>query len=232
MGSTQFAKYIPGNIAQHVARISLALRYGMKTGVFTTSVFVETVLAILACLAVGGMLAVANPTIWSVVASRISLSGTHPIVLALIILLICAGLVSPLRGKLLTYYQRSVSALRSIRTGTLLLVFVAYSCNYLLVGVGLSLIAESMEIANILSYSILTAAFAWAWIIGFFAPGAPAGLGVREGILVLIFNQFTDETTVLSLVVVLRFVTLLGDLLWFLVSSIGLAVNSHRQSNA
>ena len=234
MGSTQLAKYVPGNIAQHIARVSLALKQGMKTGAFTTSVAVETALAILACLVVASTLAIANPMIWSVIAPHLSPSDIQPILLALILIVDMAFLVmlSPLKDSVITYSRRGLSAVLMIRPLTLLLTITAYACNYLLIGAGLFLLAQSMGVANILNYSILTAAFAWAWIVGFLAPGAPAGLGVREGILALIFNQFADEATVLTLVIVLRLVTLMGDCVWFIISSIGLTINSHRQSNA
>ena len=123
MGSTQLAKYVPGNIAQHIARVSLALKQGMKTGAFTTSVAVETALAILACLVVASTLAIANPMIWSVIAPHLSPSDIQPILLALILIVGMAFLVmlSPLKDSVITYSRRGLSAVLMIRPLTLLL---------------------------------------------------------------------------------------------------------------
>jgi uncharacterized membrane protein YbhN (UPF0104 family) len=58
----------------------------------------------------------------------------------------------------------------------------------------------------------LTGAFASSWILGFVAPGAPAGLGIREAILSAWLSGALPAEQVVLLVVVLRIATTLGDL--------------------
>jgi hypothetical protein len=61
----------------------------------------------------------------------------------------------------------------------------------------------------------LTGAFAAAWIGGFFTPGAPAGLGVREALLVGLLTPQLGPEAALGLAVAFRLVTTLGDAVGF-----------------
>jgi uncharacterized membrane protein YbhN (UPF0104 family) len=63
--------------------------------------------------------------------------------------------------------------------------------------------------------AFLTGAFASSWILGFIAPGAPAGLGIREAILSAWLSTAMPAADVVLLVVALRIATTVGDLLNF-----------------
>jgi uncharacterized membrane protein YbhN (UPF0104 family) len=55
-------------------------------------------------------------------------------------------------------------------------------------------------------------AFASSWLLGFLAPGAPAGLGVREAALALWLEPALGAPSAVLLIVLLRVATTLGDL--------------------
>ncbi|HVI53980.1 MAG TPA: lysylphosphatidylglycerol synthase transmembrane domain-containing protein [Luteibacter sp.] len=59
--------------------------------------------------------------------------------------------------------------------------------------------------------------FALAWLAGFALPGAPAGIGVRESIMVLLFTPIVGEGTALALSVTCRLATTLADVLAFVI---------------
>jgi uncharacterized membrane protein YbhN (UPF0104 family) len=59
--------------------------------------------------------------------------------------------------------------------------------------------------------SFVAAAYLLAWLAGLVVPGAPGGLGVREGVLVLLFRGVTGEAFALALAVAMRFATTGGD---------------------
>jgi glycosyltransferase 2 family protein len=65
-------------------------------------------------------------------------------------------------------------------------------------------------------------AFASSWILGFVAPGAPAGLGVREAILSAWLTGVLPPTQAVLLIVTLRIATTVGDLANFAWGSITL----------
>jgi hypothetical protein len=70
------------------------------------------------------------------------------------------------------------------------------------------------------SYLYLTAAFSLAWVVGFLTPIAPAGLGVREGLLLWLFGQILPLPLATVLTVASRLLFLVEDLLWAAVASI------------
>ena len=62
------------------------------------------------------------------------------------------------------------------------------------------------------------AACTLAWMLGFVTPGAPAGLGVREAVLLGLLGPVLGEPAALLLSLQLRLATLGGDLLLFVAS--------------
>jgi len=61
-------------------------------------------------------------------------------------------------------------------------------------------------------------AYAGAWIAGFVAPGAPAGLGVREAVFVALAVPMVPEPLILLTSVGSRIANIIGDALFFLIS--------------
>lgn len=58
-------------------------------------------------------------------------------------------------------------------------------------------------------------AYVLAWLAGLVTPGAPAGLGVRELVLLFLLNGVVGEADLLFAVVLGRVVTVCGDVLFF-----------------
>jgi glycosyltransferase 2 family protein len=66
----------------------------------------------------------------------------------------------------------------------------------------------------------LAGAFVLAWLAGLVTPGAPAGLGVRELVLLFLLKGSIDEANLVLAVVLGRIVTVSGDLLFFVIASV------------
>lgn len=67
---------------------------------------------------------------------------------------------------------------------------------------------------------MVMAAYVLAWVVGLATPGAPAGLGVRDGLLLLMLGGLADPPTILLAVVMGRAITVTGDVLFFLAGSV------------
>jgi glycosyltransferase 2 family protein len=65
-------------------------------------------------------------------------------------------------------------------------------------------------------WQLIIGGYAFAWALGFVVPGAPAGLGVREAVLVGTLGGVFPENSVLISAVLFRVITTLGDSLFFL----------------
>ena len=57
-----------------------------------------------------------------------------------------------------------------------------------------------------------------AWAIGYATPGASAGIGVRDSLIVIGLTPFTGERSALMAALILRLSTFVGDLLYFAIA--------------
>ncbi|MCL2524510.1 MAG: flippase-like domain-containing protein [Betaproteobacteria bacterium] len=212
---TQLAKYIPGNIAQHASRAALALKHGMPIQPYASSVIQETLLASAASVIVGAALLVPG-------ASASNLAEYRWALLLLLIgsgigiLLLCVDLpISKLRANdsLIRRLIRMIGGLPG--PAATLKTLAAYACNYLMIGLGIWLLAMALDMADGINYALATSAFALSWVLGFLAPGAPAGLGAREGIMALILQGHGSNDQIVQLVLLARVASMSGDLLAF-----------------
>jgi len=64
----------------------------------------------------------------------------------------------------------------------------------------------------------LSGAFVVAWLAGLITPGAPAGIGIREFVLMALLKGSVFEPVLLLAVLLGRFVTVGGDFLFFLIA--------------
>lgn len=233
MGVTQVAKYIPGNVAQHFGRAALAMKYGMKLKTFTISVVQESLLVVGASVFVGVSLLQLSPGGFNRLPDAYqTLLLIACMMFSLVLTVFSMGLFKlPVA---LSNYKKLMRLFEfwgePIGPRTTLLVFSAYCVNYFLIGLAMWGVAWSLGIRIEGGYALFTSTFALAWLLGFLAPGAPAGLGVREGVLALLLAGSVDEQRVLSLILAMRIVTVAGDGLCWLVGLIGLHRENRRMN--
>lgn len=221
MGITQMAKYVPGNIGQHIGRAGMAIGKGIGVGPLTASVTVEALLAVLAAVAVGlgciGMshaglrvLSRENAVLVMVAAAAVG---------ALVIGLALARRVLPRLLRRLSVVS-PVGAERPLLPGfrSMALAFAVYCANYLAIGIGIFAMARLLLPQSPQDPLLLAGSFALAWIVGFFTPGAPAGLGVREGVMLAMLHMNYLSADALVVIIALRLATTLGDAICFLAS--------------
>lgn len=70
------------------------------------------------------------------------------------------------------------------------------------------------------TFALIVAAFAVAWVAGLLAPGSPAGLGIREAVLIIALNGAVADSSVALATILLRIATIIGDVCLFLVSTL------------
>lgn len=229
MGVTQVAKYIPGNVAQHFGRAALAMKYGMKLKTFTISVVQESFLVLGVGVFIGVGLLQFSPDGFNRLPDAYQTLLLSACMMFAVVLIVCStglfklSVVLSNYGKLMRLFEFWGEP---IGPRTTLLVFSAYCVVYLLLGLGMWCVAWSLGIRIEGGYVLFTSSFALAWVLGFLAPGAPAGLGVREGTLAFLLAGSVDDQRVLTLILAMRIVTVMGDGLCWLVGLIGL----HRAS--
>jgi hypothetical protein len=230
MGITQLAKYLPGNVGQHVGRVALSAREGMPVGVVATTIVTESILAVLSAAAVGitGCVAAGAPILehWMPGMGRGWIS--QGVVLAVAI--VGAIWLAP---RAVTMVVRRASGGRMsprLPDGTALAqAFLLYVCNYLVLGSGIAVMAYFVAGIPWHDAALLTGTFAMAWILGFFVPGAPAGLGVREGAMLALLHAAGLAGDGIAVVLGIRVATTLGDILCFVVASAARLAGERRK---
>ena len=193
-GVSQLAKYIPGNIFHLASRQATGMANGVSGGILVKTAFWEL-----------GLLAVSGAIYgWLVLPLLIP---DFPILLSLClwtgtILIVMYGLHQIIGRKV------AVSFLMEV-------LFLAFSGGVF--AILLVLIHVGSEIQT-QTWLLIGGVYIVAWLAGFITPGAPAGLGIRETVLLFLLSGFLMEADLLMAVLLGRLITVVGDLLFFLSS--------------
>jgi glycosyltransferase 2 family protein len=188
----QAAKYIPGNIANIIGRQVHGHRQGYPAGVIGWSTALE----------LGGMV-FCGAVFWLVM---LLMRGHGSPVPALAAGVACFG------GACLV-----LAWLKVPRVCTAL----ALQMTFLLVSGGLFAglvwqVTGGLSIPGFVSLVMLVSTFNAAWLMGMVTPGAPAGVGVRDGLLLAWASSVVPSEPLLIAILLSRMSTVLGDLLFWI----------------
>lgn len=226
LATTQFGKYLPGNVAHHLGRVVIARSRGVNTAATLLSMTYETLLVVVACAHIGALTLLwslpERMTSWPLIEHREMLVVVISL-FALVVLWAAPRLAGPLARARGTAPGADMARLRP-GWRTLLSCYLLYALNFVLIGIGLFAVAWALapDVHGLPMLTLLTGAFASSWILGFLAPGAPAGLGVREAALALWLDGVLGPSATVLLIVVLRLATTAGDLLNFVWGTLAL----------
>lgn len=217
IGITQLAKYLPGNIGQYIGRVGMSLARGLPARALAATLVIETILMVAASATIG-IAAGAMSGFGRIALHRYA--SELGLVLALVVITAAALLVFRRAAPLLLkrYAPRRAPALESTLIpplSSLGAAFLLYCSMYVVMGIGLILLAHSLVPSAPHDYWLLISACALAWMVGFVTPGAPGGLGVREALMALILAPVLSAASASVLVIALRISTTLGDVMCF-----------------
>jgi len=209
---TQFGKYLPGNVAHHIGRVVLAKQAGITVRATTHSMLIEFL---------WGIGAASSMALLGLVYFNAGDNGISTITL---VLLMIFTMLLPWLGVWLANTFFPVIAERLSGSGkiilpslrTMLWCNLAFVGSFLIMGLILDLQAKFIFDVADSHLLMLVGAFALSWIAGYIMPGAPAGLGVREVVLVSFLSPVLGGSTAVGLSLALRLATTLGDGVCFL----------------
>lgn len=212
---SQAARYLPGNVGHLIGKALLTRNWlSMSLVRITALLTVELLLCMLAALLAGAFgipyLLRALPLPPWIVANWEWALGTGCVVL------IGALLAPPVRSAMARFQFPSFDRCA--------IALAAYSINVLLGGAAVWALATQIYPGNELTLGLAILAYALAWLAGFVTPGAPAGLGVREFVFVIILGPAMGESPALILAGLLRLAAILGDIIAF---SMGAWLRAH-----
>lgn len=196
-GMSQVAKYIPGNVFQLAGRQSLGMASGLPGVALAKSSIYE-----LGLIATSGV----SISILTLPLFVSFVSVETAIVLFVSIVIVLLFTMDKLFGRffVVSYLFYSVFL---FFTGTLFVLVIS--------------IFNELQL-SFFDYILLVSSYVAAWFFGLVTPGSPAGLGVREMVLLYMLDGVLNETVIVPIVLTCRIATVISDILFF-----ALAVFSH-----
>jgi glycosyltransferase 2 family protein len=207
-GRAQITKYIPGNIFQYPTRHVM----GNRTGFHHPALAGAMVYEIISILFVGGVI--------SIIGYPKAINVEETIYLRLIFLPVI--FVFPLMiqfflsrfsiGKKLGFPEKPIwDGFKE-----LLPIWGIYSLFFIVNGFILWGISGAITSAwSNIPLIFMISTFSISWVSGFITPGSPAGLGVREAVMIVILSNYFGEPNAAFIALISRLVITLGDVIFF-----------------
>lgn len=204
-GRAQMLKYLPSNALHLVGRHAAARRRGSSHGALIWAAVAETALMIAAAGMVALLLLASPKGAQALDVSRHT-SIVAIIAAGMLVAAVAAFGVSRARRAAAPHLKGRILTLAAARSFALYLLFFALNGTLLVALVHRTAAAPTEPLA-------LVGLVAAAWVLGFVTPGAPAGLGVREVILIHGLELLGVGTMAAPVALAYRLVTTGGDLL-------------------
>lgn len=182
---TQLGKYIPGSIWQFVGKIGMYKSAGLNNQTVFNTILLETFWVVFSAFILGLLLI--GLTQYQILLTLIQKIPSF-IFLALVgvaSVLLLIPQIRPYRKKLIEYWQRLLFTPLSITTALLLWLALGFSFWITL------LPFSSSEVGLVYIIGL----YALSYAVGFSVPFAPAGIGIRESVLVFGLMPFLDVNT-------------------------------------
>jgi uncharacterized membrane protein YbhN (UPF0104 family) len=197
----QFGKYVPGGIWQAVGQISDATARAQVNGGTATAAFVaQALVTVSAGLTVAaGIALVPTAPLWARTAAPIAAGAS-------ILMLSKPAWFTSLAARIGPLHRRL--AVVSLPDGGQLLRSWAWTLPSIAAAGVVFVIALEATAAGVVPAALPV--FAVAWTIGFLALPFPAGLGVREGVLVLLLPA-QDPVAIVAAGAILRLAYIIGE---------------------
>lgn len=210
-------KYIPGNIFQYAGRNELAVTKNIKHSIVALATLIDVVWNILTMLFFSVIMSGNELLAW-LREQHIFTHNSIFFVCSFIIICVIIFLV-------FCIWKRQI-----LKDIMLKVVSVKFWCVlafnfifYVFIGVisaGLYVVIFSLISGNVYSLHeviIYTGIMLVALVAGFVTPGAPGGVGVREAASFFLLNGMIDETVILSGIIIMRIISVIGDLVTYIV---------------
>lgn len=206
---TQLGKYIPGSIWQFVGRISFYREENISNDKIRDTLLLETFWVVFSALAIGlCLILLVQHQLLIQLLSDLPRPLTHPYTLLTLAGLIV--LITLLFKKILIKY-----AMRFMFSpGITLVVSIIWIC------LGFSFWITLLPFtSNELSFVYIIGLYALSYALGFAVPFAPAGIGIREAVLVMGLLPYLDANTSIILATINRLFYIVSEIFLVLISS-------------
>lgn len=206
---SHIGRYLPGSVGMYLSRVELTRQAGIGVGRSAAAMVAESTWAIAAGLIV--------MTATGLILGAVSLDFRLG-VLSMLALAAFVGLPFAMLPVIRAMASRSVMLsdaarwLEAVDGRTAIICLMYYQLNFVFGGVSFWLVLGAVAGEAWVGPLLCIFAFATAWVGGFVAFGAPAGLGVREAILVGAVAPAVGLETAIAASLIHRGVTFAADI--------------------
>jgi glycosyltransferase 2 family protein len=190
-GISQLAKYVPGNIFHFAGRQAIGAAAGVPGWPLARSALWEL-----------GLIAVVGAFFALLVTPLLLEAVSSPLAVALFAALLVGAYWTTSRLLSRPVAEALGQQATFLAISGMVFVFV------------LALASSSLEIGYTL-WPTICGAYVIAWLAGLVTPGAPAGIGVRELVLLFLMSGLVSEPDLLLAVLLGRIVSVAGDTMFF-----------------
>ena len=213
---SMIGKYVPGKLWQIVGSTYLASKRGVQEGPTIASVVIGQVYSLFS----GFVIFMGAIAIWGMDSSSDSFMNFKlPSICVLLLILLLSlnpNLAKPAMNWFLRLCKRKqIDVEINIRQSVWL--FILFMIPWFVFGLSFWLIARSLTFLPFVQYFKLTSIMVGATVIGFLAVFSPGGLGIREGMIVILLSSMTEYSVTFASAVAVsyRFVTVIVELIAF-----------------
>ncbi len=202
------ARYVPGKVALVAGKVHYCVEEGVPTRKAVISILVENALIVIAGLSLAALSSfylfrgLVSPALsaFLLIAVVMLLCFLHPAVLRRVLNI-------PMR----IFGREPVRSGELLSLPTILAFFVGYAALWPLGGLVYGLAAAALDPGLLSRVFTVGAAFVTAGSLGQATMLAPAGLGVREGVLYLLLESETGPALAVAVIALARLITVLVD---------------------
>jgi len=212
---SQIGKYFPGNVGHFVGRLGMLRLEGYSVSKGAVSIVLE-ILWIIGAAAALSVYALFTGAL-SIVENAHEIAGWLPLLVLLLAfvtpnLMILIFNMMPERARTMLGFTGKIRRPpEQVVLGCYALYFLNFAINGAILVIGLHWLFD-VQVNDVL---LVISLHAVVWLLGFILPGAPGGLGVREALFVLLFGSLYGAGIVATTAVVMRVISVLGDVFAF-----------------
>lgn len=206
-------KYLPGNIFHYIGRNEVAFNNGIAHSVAITATIAEVLLLALAAVITATTLAGKYAAKWAL--DNFVGKEIFGFSLLIVLILLTGIILNKVNSKKIGAYN--IRAVNNLRLRDAMKFVSLYTIGFISNGVMFILVLHSLGGGiSIILFLPVIGMYTFAWLVGFITPGAPAGLGIREVIMSTFLIGIVEAEFVISAVIVYRIITILGDVVAFI----------------
>lgn len=205
----QLGKYVPGKVATLLVRLDAYKGYSKKK--VTVATGVEVIIAFASVCLIIIISIFFSPHDVPQTLKTAGIIGT-----LIFLIMLYPPLIMRLANMILQLFKRD--AIEEMpRFGAMFKLVLEYSIMILVNGLGVYFIYDSIKPVSFDYFMIITAVYYSASLIGLVALFAPAGIGVREGLIFIVLIEFIPKPVVIVGTIVARLVTIIVEIVLALI---------------